>query len=124
MFPFVPQYESLSEVLMDQKLASLGDAYVNFLYSLVLSKKNGEPTGTKVKGRLLADAFEKAELRKFLPSRIDRHKKADAAEALIVYAWLRGSMTMEEGLKILEQKGDRVEAFSLLLLTAKRKIDL
>jgi len=124
MFPFVPQYESLSEVLMDQKLASLGDAYVNFLYSLVLSKKNGEPTGTKVKGRLLADAFEKAELRKFLPSRIDRHKKADAAEALIVYAWLRGSMTMEEGLKILEQNGDRVEAFSLLLLTAKRKIDL
>lgn len=124
MFPFVPQYESLSEVLMDQKLASLGDAYVNFLYSLALSKKNGEPTGTKVKGRLLADAFEKAELRKFLPSRIDRHKKADAAEALIVYAWLRGSMTMEEGLKILEQNGDRVEAFSLLLLTAKRKIDL
>jgi hypothetical protein len=124
MFTFVPQYESLSEVLMDQKLASLGDAYVNFLYSLALSKKNGEPTGTKVKGRLLADAFKKAELRKFLPSRIDRHKKADAAEALIVYAWIRGSMTMEEGLKILEQNGDKVEVFSLLLLTAKRKLDL
>jgi len=124
MFPFVPQYESLSEVLMDQKLASLGDAYVNFLYSLSLSKKGGKPTGTKVKGRLLADAFKRVELRKFLPSRIDRHKKADDAEALIVYAWLRGSMTMEEGLKILEQNGDRVEAFSLLLLTAKRKIDL
>jgi hypothetical protein len=124
MFSFVPQYESLSEVLMAQKLASLGDAYVNFLYSLALSKKKGEPTGTKVKGRLLADAFEKAELRKFLPSRIDRHKKADAAEALIVYAWLRGSMTIEEGLKILEQNGDKVEAFSLLLLTAKRKLNL
>jgi hypothetical protein len=124
MFPFVPKYESLSEVLMDQKLASLGDAYVNFLYSLALSKKNGEPTGTKVKGRLLADAFEKAELRKFLPSRIDRHKKADAAEALIVYAWLRDSMMMEEGLEILELNGDIVEAFSLLLLTAKRKLDL
>ena len=124
MFAFVPQYESLSEVLMDQKLASLGDAYVNFLYSLALSKKKGEPTGTKVKGRLLADAFKKAELRKFLPSRIDRHKKADAAEALIVYAWIRGSMTMEEGLKILEQNGDEVEVFSLLLLTAKRKLDL
>jgi hypothetical protein len=124
MFAFVPQYESLSEVLMDQKLASLGDAYVNFLYSLALSKKKGEPTGTKVKGRLLADAFKKAELRKFLPSRIDRHKKADAAEALIVYAWIRGSMTMKEGLKILEQNGDKVEVFSLLLLTAKRKLDL
>ena len=124
MFAFVSQYESLSQVLMDQKLASLGDAYVNFLYSLALSKKMGEPTGTKVKGRLLADAFEKADLRRFLPSRIDRHKKADAAEALIVYAWIRGSMTMEEGLKILEQNGDEVEVFSLLLLTAKRKLSL
>ncbi|MCJ7613152.1 hypothetical protein MUO71_00070 [Candidatus Bathyarchaeota archaeon] len=124
MFAFIPQYESLSEVLMDQKLAKLGDAYVNFLYSLALSKKNGEPTGTKVKGRLLADAFKKAGLRKFLPSRIDRHKQADAAEALIVYAWIRGSMTMEEGLEILEQNEDNVEAFIFLLLTAKNKSEL
>ena len=124
MFAFISQYESLSEVLMDQKLASLGDAYVNFLYSLALSKKKGKPAGTKVEGRLLAEAFKKAALRKFLPSRIDRHKKADAAEALIVYAWIRGSMTMEEGLKILEQNGDKVEVFSLLLLTAKRKLNL
>jgi hypothetical protein len=124
MFAFIPQYESLSEVLMDQKLASLGDAYVNFLYSLALSKKKGEPAGTKVEGRLLAEAFKKAGLRKFLPSRIDRHKKADAAEALIVYAWIRGSMTMKEALKILEQNEDTIEAFSFLLLTAKRKLEL
>ncbi len=123
MFTFVPQYESLNEVLMDQKLASLGDAYVNFLYSLALSKKKGEATGIKVKGRLLADAFKRAELRKFLPSRIDRHKMADAAEALIVYAWIRGSMTMEEGLEILEQNGDEAEVLSLLLLTAKKKVE-
>ncbi len=123
MFAFIPQYESLSEVLMDQKLAKLGDAYVNFLYSLALSKKNGEATGIKVKGRLLADAFKKAGLRKFLPSRINRHKQADAAEALIVYAWIRGSMTMEEGLEILEQNEDSVEVFSVLLLTAKMKLE-
>ncbi len=124
MFAYIPQYENLSEVLMDQKLAKLGDAYVNFLYSLALSNKKGEPTGTKVKGRLLADAFKKAGLRKFLPSRIDRHKQADAAEALIVYAWIRGSVTMEEGLEIIEQNEDKIEAFSLLLLTAKRKLDI
>ena len=124
MFAFIQKYESLSEVLMDQKLAKLGDAYVNFLYSLALSKKKGEPAGTKVKSRLLADAFKKAGLRKFLPSRINRHKQADAAEALIVYAWMRGSVTMEEGLKILEQSEDEIEAFSFLLLTAKRGLDL
>ena len=121
MFTLTRKYENLSEVLLDQKLAKLGDAYVNFLYSLALSKKDGTPTGIKVKGRLLADAFKKAGLRDFLPSRIDRHKQADAAEALIVYAWIEGSITMEEGLEILEQNEDSIEAFSDLLLSAKKK---
>jgi hypothetical protein len=124
MFAFIPQHKSLSEVLMDQKLAKLGDAYVNFLYSMALSKKKGEPAGTKVQGCLLADAFKKAGLRKFLPSRIDRHKQADAAEALIVYPWLLGSMTMEEALEILEQNEDTIEAFSVILLAAKSKTEL
>ena len=124
MFAFIPQPESLTELLMDQKLAKLGDAYVNFLYSIVLSKKKGEPTGTKVKGRLLADAFKKAGLRELLPSRIDRHKQADAAEALIVYSWLRGTMNMEEALEILEQNEDNVEGLSVLLLTAKNRTEL
>jgi hypothetical protein len=123
MCSFIQKHENLSEVLMDQKLAKLGDAYVNFLYSLAVSKKIGEPTGIKVKGRLLADASKKAGLRKFLPSRVDRHKQADAAEALIVYAWIIGRMTMEEGLKILEQTEDSIEAFSSLLMTAKTKIE-
>jgi hypothetical protein len=123
MFEFIPQHKNLSEVLMDHKLAKLGDAYVNFLYSLAISKKTGEPSGIKVKGRLLADAFKKAGLRKFLPSRVDRHKQADAAEALIVYSWIRGSMTIEEGLEILEQNENSLEAFSRLLLTAKMKLE-
>ena len=124
MLSFIPKYERLNEILMDQKLAKLGDAYVNFLYSLVLSKKNQEPTGIKVKGRILADAFKKAGLRRFLPSRMTRHKQADAAEALIVYAWIQKHMSIEEGLEILEQNEDSIEAFSLLLLTAKSKSKL
>ena len=96
---------------------------MNFLYSLAVSQKTGEPTGIKVKGRLLADAFKKAGLRKLLPSRVDRHKQADAAEALIVYAWIQGLMTMEDGLEILEQNEDSVEALSCLLFTAKTKIE-
>jgi hypothetical protein len=123
MFKLTHEYQNLSEVLMDQKLAKLGDAYVNFLYSLALSRKDGEPTGIKVKGKLLADALKKAGLRKLLPSRTDRHKQADAAEALIVYAWALGVMTMEEGLEILEKTEDSVEAFCCLLQTAKIKIE-
>ncbi len=124
MFDFIPQHKSLSEILMDHKLAKLEDAYVNFLYSLAISQKTGEPDGIKVKGRLLADAFKKAGLRKFLPSKVDRHKQADAAEALIVYSWLMGSMTLEEGLEILEQNEESVKLFSCLLLTAKTKIEI
>ena len=123
MFKLTHEYQNLNEVLMDQKLAKLGDAYVNFLYSLAISKKDGVPTGIKVKGKLLADALKKADLRKFLPSRTDRHKQADAAEALIVYAWALGAMTMEEGLEILEKTEDNVEAFCCLLQTAKIKIE-
>jgi hypothetical protein len=123
MFKFLQQHQNLCDVLMDHKLAKLGDAYVNFLYSLAISKKLGEPTGIKVKGRLLADAFRKADLRKLLPSRVDRHKQADAAEALIVYAWILDLVTMNEGLKILENQEDSIEAFSNLLLTAKLKIE-
>lgn len=123
MFKLTQEYQNLNEVLMDQKLAKLGDAYVNFLYSLAVSRKDGVPTGIKVKGKLLADALKKAGLRKFLPSRTDRHKQADAAEALIVYAWALGAMTMEEGLEILEKTEDNVEAFCCLLQTAKLRIE-
>jgi hypothetical protein len=124
MFTFIQHYKSLSEILMDHKLAKLGDAYVNFLYSLALSKKNGEPTGIKVKGRLLSEAFKKADLRKFLPSRIDRHKQADAAEALIVYAWIQGDITLEQGIEILKQNEDEIESLTCLLSTAKMKIKI
>lgn len=124
MFTLKQQYKGLTEIFMDQKLAKLGDAYVNFLYSLALSNKKGNPTGIKVKGSLLADALKKAGLRKFLPSRIDRHKQADAAEALIVYVWIQGLMSLEESLEIFEKSEDDLEAFSCLMLTAKMKINI
>jgi hypothetical protein len=124
MFAFVREYKNLREVLADQKLAALGDAYVNFIYSLALSKRKEEPVGVKVESRLLAEALKKAGLRNLLPSRIDRHKQADAAEALIVYAWIQGAMTIEEGVSILEQFEDMVEAFCSVLLTARSKISL
>lgn len=123
MFAFVSQYKNLREVLMDQKLAALGDAYVNLVYSLALSKRKGEPTGAKVDNRLLAQALKMVGLRSLLPPRIDRHKQADAAEALIAYAWVRGFMTMEEGVNILERGEDVIEAFCSFLLTVMKKLD-
>jgi len=112
----------LDEVLRDQSLASLGDSYINFVYSLALSNKKNEPFGTKVKGSLLAEALRKAGLREHLPSRMSRHALADAAEALIVYAWLSNSISLEESVAILWRSTDAVEGLSRLFVAAKERI--
>jgi len=123
-FPFVPSYTGLREILTDHKLAALGDTYVNFVYSLALSKKMGEPTGVRVDSRILAEALRRAGLRDLLPPRTDRHKQADAVEALIVYAWIQGLMTIEEGVNVLEQHENATEAFCSLVLTARKRLNL
>lgn len=113
--PVLKAYESLEEVMLDKDLAGLGDAYVNLLYSLVVSQKSGHPTGAKVNNRILAEAVRRAGLRKLLPRRIDRHVLGNAAEALIAFAWLADTVTFEDSLKILSKKDDAVEAFTFLL---------
>lgn len=115
-------YRSLPEVLTDHKLAALGDAYINFAYSLVLSIKRQRPSGAKVKGKVLAEAFKKASLRRHMPSRVSSHMMANAAEALIVYAWLHGHMPLDECVSILQTSEDLVEGFTQLLSTIKNRI--
>jgi hypothetical protein len=109
-------------VLTDHRLASLGDAYVNFAYSLALSSRTGKLSGAKVKGKVLAEALRKAELREYLPSRMTSHSLADAAEALIVYAWLSRCITLEESVSILAKADDAVEGLSKLLVLIRKRI--
>jgi len=124
MLGFTSKYDSLPEVLKDHKLAALGDAYVNFIFSLAESKKREEPVGVRVDNNLLAGALKKAGLRELLPSRTNRHEQADAAEALVVYAWIRDVMTIEEAVSILEQGEDQAEAFCSLICKALEKLNL
>jgi len=121
---FTKPYKNLTQILTDHKLASLGDAYINFVYSLAISNRNKEPSGTKVKGTILATAIKKAELRHYLPSRMTRHIMADAAEALIVYAWLNNNITLEESVAILEKSNTPTEGFSQLLTKIKNRTKL
>jgi len=123
-FSFKKSPRNLADVLTDHKLASLGDAYINFAYSLALSNKKGEPIGAKVKGNVLAEALKKAGLREHMPARMSRHMLADAAEALIVYAWLHNYITLEESAETLEKPDDPVEGFGKLLTTIKSRIKL
>jgi len=123
-FSHVTTYHSLTEVLTDRGLASLGDAYINFVYSLSLSNRKLKPLGRKVKGTVLAQALKKAGLREYLPSRMDSHALADAAEALLVYAWLQDCITLEESVAALERSDDTVEGLTQLLTAIRRKVKL
>jgi hypothetical protein len=121
---FLKSYTSLNQILTDKKLAALGDAYVNFIYSLAVSKRLGKPFGKKVKGTPLAEAVRKAGLRKLLPSRIDKHVLSDAAEALLVYAWLTKALTLEECVGALDKNDDMEEGLVRLLLRSAERIRL
>ena len=122
MLDFVPKHKTLRQVLLDHKLAALGDAYVNFLFSLAESEKNVEPVGARVDNNVLAVALRKAGLRDILPSRMSRHQLADAAEALIVYAWIRKVTTIEEAVNVLKLSQDASDAFSSIIMSAKEKL--
>jgi hypothetical protein len=52
---------------------------------------------------------------------MSRHALADAAEALIVYGWLNGLVTVDESVRIVGKNGDMTEGFAQLLLTTKRR---
>ena len=121
-FTFIKKCNSLAEVLTDHNLASLGDTYINFVHSLALSNRKGKPSGTKVKGSVLSEALKKAGLRECLPSRMTRHTLADAAEALMVYAWLHNYITLGESVAILEKTDDSIDGFSQLLATIKSRV--
>ena len=121
-YTFTKTHKNLTEILTNHKLASLGDTYTNFAYSLALSNKKGEPSGTKVKGHVLAEALKRAGLREHLPSRMTRHTLADAAEAIIVYAWLNKHVTLEECVSTLENTNNPIEGFTQLLTKIKNKI--
>lgn len=113
---------SLKEVLTDHALASLGDSYVNFVYSLTLSNRKSIPEGTKVKGSILAEALRRTGLREQLPSRMSRHALADAAEALMVYAWLSDCLTLSECIRLLGKTDDPIDGFTRVLVAARERI--
>ena len=122
--PFLKSYDNLSQVLVDKQLASLGDAYVNLVYSLALSKRKRRPYGAKVKGTTIAEALRKAGLRTLLPSRIDRHTISDAAEAIVVYAWLHNLLTLEDSVQTIAEADMPENGLTQLILKAKEKIRL
>ncbi len=96
-------YEKIARVLMDRKLARFGDSYVNFIFSLALTRAKEEPQGARVSDRVLADAAVKAGIRKLLPKRTKRNDVANSIESLLAYGWLNGIISLEESARVLEK---------------------
>lgn len=119
---FFSKHLSINSVLADHALASLGDAFVNFLYSLALTKKQGTALGKKVDSLTLSSALKDSGLRRLLPARIDRHKQADAAEAIIVYSWLVGVMSLNEAVSLLSQAKSDIVGFKNLLQVIRDRL--
>jgi len=120
----VPTGSNLSEILVNKDLAKLGDAFVNFTYSLAQSMRKGRGLNIRVPSRILASALKRSGLRKLLPSRTSIHDQADAAEALSVYAWLSKTITLEEFISLLSQtKDDPAETFTAVLEEILKRLD-
>ena len=114
--------ETLRQVMRNKQQASLGDAFVNFVYSLALTQTSGEPQAVKVSDRILADAFKLAGLRKYLGTRISKKDLANASESLLVDAYQKKLITLEESVTTLSENPDGLEAglSELMKLTAER----
>lgn len=111
----------LREIVLDKGLAALGDALVNFAYSLALSLLEGRPTGGRLDNRLLSEAFRNAGLREELPRRMSRHDLADAAEALLAYGWLTDMVSFWDLVEAL-RRPDMVAGLSALLSSLAEKL--
>ena len=81
---------SPSLIVHDDGFAKLGDAYVNFAYSLAKSTVLGEPTGCKVPDTVLSNAYRNSNLTKMkkLDIRGRKGQIGDSIEGLLLWAWL------------------------------------
>ena len=88
--------KNLQAILTDNGLAQLGDALLNFAFSVALTEKSGRPMGTRVLDKTLAEAAVKAGLRRNLPRRVKRGDVANCLEALVGFVWIEKLITLDE----------------------------
>ena len=96
--------EELARILTDKGLAQFGDSFLNFAYSIALTRTRGKPRGFKVQDKILAEAAVKAGLRKLLPRRIGRGEVANGVEAVLGYVWLEKLVTLDEVVTVLSDE--------------------
>ncbi len=117
------QPDPMRQIMRDKQLASLGDAYVNLVYSLALTRLKGYPQGTKVSDRILAQALRQSGLRDRLGTRVTKKDLANASESVLAEAYLKDLLTIEESVRLICQYSENpATGLSDLLKLAVEKL--
>jgi len=84
--------------------AKLGDALVNFIYSVTKSLVSGSPTGMKVSDSILSEAFKGSSWHRTKTLKLSGKKDriADAVEALILFFWVHEGLGLKKMIEPLE----------------------
>ena len=93
----------IKKVILSKKLSQLGDFLTNYVYSLMKIGLKGERGAVHVWDKSLATAAKNSGLKKYFPSRIRTDGLADGVEALIAFIYLKGIMSLNEMVDILNQ---------------------
>jgi len=96
--------------LLDRGLSSLGDIYLNFIYSLAVSIRAGNLSSLRISNKVLAEAMKQSGFRSLLPHRLSTHDIGNSAEAMLVYAIVKGLTSTGELLQALTESENPTEA--------------
>ncbi|MFW9855923.1 MAG: ribonuclease III family protein [Candidatus Thorarchaeota archaeon] len=90
------EHRDLTGFILDRGNAKLGDALVNLIYSIAKSLVLKKTTGTKVSDSILSEAYRKSLWLETLGLRGRKDFVADRVEALILFFWIHGSVSLDE----------------------------
>jgi hypothetical protein len=97
----MPAKGDIKTIASSKGIAQLGDAFINFLYSVSRSIAYKQASGCKVSDTVLSNAYRASLLKKKVLMKGDRDKIGDGVEAIIIWAWAQNYLTLKEMLYII-----------------------